>query len=193
MAFLPPALPYEKHALEPQLSVDWISERYDGRHRQCLARLNSLVADSPLADASLEDLLHSAFGETFSLAAEAWSLTFYWHCLAPRGGGKPAGAMARAIEAAFGSFDQFERNMTAAARDNRTSAWSWLVQDANGNLVVIDSPCPLASGHFPLLAIEASGPGAHSPQTPDHRAYLKAVWKVINWDFVARQHADVGG
>lgn len=180
MEFQLPALPYEKKALEPHLSAERVTRLYDGLHRDCVTQLNQRVADSIDADKSLEALLHSTSGELFELAAQAWNLTFYWHCLAPKGGSEPSGPLGSAIGARYGGVTRFQQALNTAALSNDTAQWSWLVQTAGGSLAIIDSDCPMALGHHPLLVVEATD------HLDERRRYLQQVWHVINWDFIAQ-------
>ncbi|MCV5372721.1 superoxide dismutase [Fe], partial [Escherichia coli] len=88
-------------------------------------------------------------------AAQIWNHTFYWHCLAPNAGGEPTGAVADAINAAFGSFEEFKAKFTDAAINNFGSSWTWLVKKADGSLEIVNTSnaaTPLTEeGTTPLL------------------------------------------
>ena len=79
---------------------------------------------------SLEDIIRSASGGIFNNAAQIWNHTFYWHCLSPQGGGEPTGAIAEAINKAFGSFSQFKEQFSTTAATTFGSGWAWLVKTA---------------------------------------------------------------
>ena len=85
---------------------------------------------------SLEEIIKTASGGIFNNAAQVWNHTFYWHCLTPNGGGVPTGALAAAIDAAFGSFDKFKEEFTKSAVTNFGSGWTWLVKKADGSLAL---------------------------------------------------------
>src|SRR3546814_3689550 len=100
-----PPLPYERHALEPHISAETVDFHYGKHQRAYVDRLNELVADTPFAEATLEDSVRGAQGAMYDNAAQAWNHAFYWQCLRPAaggGGGEPAGALAEAIDKAFG-------------------------------------------------------------------------------------------
>ena len=118
MAFELPALPYEKNALEPHISAETIEYHYGKHHQTYVTKLNELVAGTEFEGKSLEDIIKTSNGGVFNNAAQVWNHTFYWHCLSPNGGGEPTGALADAINAAFGSFDKFKAELRAQAAGN---------------------------------------------------------------------------
>ncbi len=188
MAFELPALPYDTRSLEPHLSREAVAGRYGRDHRTHVERLNALVAGTEHEGRSLEAILHAASGETFAQAAEAWNLTFFWHCLSPRGGGEPGGELAAAIAAGFGSIEEFRRAFEARALTG--AGWTWLVRDTHGGLVIRELDTPLVHGVIPLLGVEVRerAYGHDYPGAPE--AYLAALWRVVNWDFMAQNLAD---
>lgn len=112
MAIELPPLPYDRSALEPHISSETVDFHHGKHQRAYVDRLNQLVAGTEFAEATLEDIVRKAQGALFNNAAQAWNHAFYWNCLKPAaggGGGEPAGALATAIEATFGSLDGFRK------------------------------------------------------------------------------------
>ncbi len=80
---------------------------------------------------SLEEIVRKASGGMFNNAAQVWNHTFYWNCLAPKGGGEPSGTLADAIDKAFGSFDALQEGVHEDRGRQFGSGWAWLVKNAD--------------------------------------------------------------
>ncbi|MDR5892589.1 Fe-Mn family superoxide dismutase [Halomonas mongoliensis] len=189
MVFELPALPYDRQALEPHISARTLDYHYGRHHRAHVARLNALVAGTEQADRSLEEIIATASGELFDQAAEVWNHTFFWHCLSPQGGGEPAGALAEAIAARFGSFEGFKEAFGAAAAAHFGSGWTWLVRTAEGDVELLgtrNADTPIAHGQTPLLAVDVWEHAYYLDYQNARPAYLEAIWALVNWAFVAQ-------
>lgn len=190
MAFELPPLPYEKNALEPYISSETIEYHYGKHHQAYVNKLNALVEGSQWADQSLETIIKEADGSIFNNAAQIWNHTFYWHCLSPEAGGEPSGELADAINASFGSFDAFKKQMTEKAAGHFGSGWAWLVRDTNGELAITTSDNannPIRLGQRPLLTCDV-WEHAYYIDTRNNRAkYIDQFWHIVNWAFVAEQ------
>ncbi len=187
-----PALPYPENALDPVISARTIGFHYGKHHKGYLDKLNELVAGKPLADLSLEDIVKKSAAEKasaaiFNNAAQVWNHTFYWNGLKPKGGGKPAGALAASIEASFGGFDGFKKELTDAAMGQFGSGWAWLVLEA-GKLKIVKTPnaeTPLTmAGMTPLLTIDVWEHAYYLDYQNRRKDYTVAVIdSLLNWDF----------
>ena len=126
-----PPLPYEMDALAPHISKETLEYHYGKHHKAYVDNLNNLIPNTEFAGKSLEDIVKTApQGPIFNNAAQVWNHTFYWHSLSPQGGKTPSGALAEAINKAFGSFDQFKEQFTKVAIGTFGSGWAWLVKKA---------------------------------------------------------------
>ncbi len=153
-----PDLPYADDALAPHISAETISYHYGKHHASYVAKLNGLIADTPLADKSLEEIVRESNGGIFNNAAQIWNHTFYWESLSPNGGGQPEGAIADAINRSFGNYETFRTAFTNAAATQFGSGWAWLVESAAGVLELrqtANAETPLTEeGVKPLLTID---------------------------------------
>ncbi len=193
MAFTLPELPYAQDALEPHISAETLSYHYGKHHNTYVVKLNGLIEGTELADKSLEEIIKSSTGGIFNNAAQVWNHTFYWNCLAPNAGGQPSGELAAAIDASFGSFDEFKAKFTDSAVNNFGSSWTWLVKNADGSLAIVNTSnaaTPLTDeGVTPLLTCDLWEHAYYIDYRNVRPDYLNAYWSLVNWDFVAKNLA----
>jgi Fe-Mn family superoxide dismutase len=181
-----PPLPYAKDALAPHISAETLEYHYGKHHATYVANLNKLIPGTEFESLPLEDIVKKAAGGIFNNAAQIWNHTFYWSCLAPDGGGEPAGALADAINKAFGSFAQFKEKFTAAAVTTFGSGWAWLVKNADGSVAIestSNAGTPLKDGKQPLLTCDVWEHAYYIDYRNARAAYVEAFWKIVNWKF----------
>jgi Fe-Mn family superoxide dismutase len=186
-----PALPYADNALAPVISANTISFHYGKHHKTYVDNLNKLIADTEYADLPLEKIITLTAGKAdkiaiFNNAAQTWNHTFYWHSLAPKGGGEPPAALKQKIEAAFGSVDACKKELVTAATTQFGSGWAWLVLDA-GKLKVVktaNAETPISTAMKPLLTIDVWEHAYYLDYQNRRPDYVNAVLdKLINWNF----------
>src|SRR3974377_650761 len=97
-----PPLPYAKDALAPHISAETLEYHYGKHHAAYVANLNKLIPSTEFENLSREDIVRKATGGIFNNAAQIWNHTFYWNCLAPVGGGEPAGGLAAGVSPGVG-------------------------------------------------------------------------------------------
>ncbi len=192
MAHQLPALPYANDALAPTISAETIEYHYGKHHQTYVTNLNNLVPGTEFENASLEDIIMKASGGIFNNAAQVWNHSFYWNCLSPNGGGAPSGALADAINSAFGSFDEFKQKFSASAATNFGSGWTWLVKNSDGGVEIVNTSNaanPMTDGKTPLLTIDVWEHAYYIDYRNARPKYLEAIWGIVNWDFVAQNFA----
>ncbi|GJM37467.1 MAG: superoxide dismutase [Acidimicrobiales bacterium] len=184
-----PPLPYADDALDPHISERTISFHYGKHHASYVKNLNGLIEGTDLADASLEDIVRTAEpGGLFNNAAQVWNHTFYWNSMSPEGGGDPSGELAAAIEASFGSVDDFKQQFKDDATGNFGSGWTWLVRDGDGLAIVKtdDADTPLAHGQTALLTIDVWEHAYYLDYQNARPAYVDTfIEHLLNWNFAA--------
>jgi Fe-Mn family superoxide dismutase len=189
MTFEIEPLPYPMDALAPTLSAAAVALHYEKHHKGYVAKLEALTEGRPEASSTLVELICSAKGDLFNNAAQVWNHSFYWQCMRPRGGGKPAGSLLRALEASFGSFDSFRAEFAAAAVGEFGSGWAWLVRTAMGELRVTssdDADNPLRRGAVPLLAIDVWEHAYYVDYRNERARYVEGFLdQLANWEFVS--------
>lgn len=187
MAHQLPALPYAQDALEPVISAETLEYHYGKHHQAYVTNLNNLVPGTEFENASLEDIVMKSGGGIFNNAAQVWNHTFYWNGLSPHGGGEPSGALADAINSAFGSFGDFKAEFIKSAVGNFGSGWTWLVKNDDGSVAIVNTSnaaTPLRDGKTPLLTIDVWEHAYYVDYRNARPKYLEEIWKIVNWDFV---------
>ena len=185
-----PKLPYDMNALAPHISEETLEYHYGKHHKTYVDNLNKLIADTEFADLSLEDIIKKASGGIFNNAAQIWNHTFYWYCLSPDGGGAPTGALAQAIDKAFGSFDEFKQKFTTTAVTTFGSGWAWLVKNPDGSLAIqstSNAGTPLTEGKTPLLTCDVWEHAYYIDYRNKRPDYVGAFWNLVNWRYVSEQ------
>ena len=189
--FTLPPLPWAENALEPVISANTISFHYGKHHKTYVDNLNNLVKGTDYESAPLEKIINETAGKAdkagmFNNAAQVWNHTFYWNSMRSGGGGKPSGKIASMIDAAFGSYDNFKKELSTACVTQFGSGWGWLVQDGSALKVVktANAEVPFTKGQKPLLTIDVWEHAYYLDQQNKRAAYVDAVIdKLLNWDF----------
>jgi Fe-Mn family superoxide dismutase len=147
----------------------------------------AIEADASLQGKDLVELIRSTSGGTFNNAAQVWNHSFYWNSMSPNGGGAPTGAIADAINASFGSFDEFKTAFGAAAAGQFGSGWAWLVKNADGSLAITktgNAETPVSdAGVTPILTCDVWEHAYYVDYRNDRGGYVNAWWNIVNWDF----------
>lgn len=187
-----PALPYDASALEPIISAQTISFHYGKHHKAYFDNLNKLVANTPWAGMSLEELVLASAGHKdrepiFNNAAQAWNHNFYWKSLTPSPR-SPQGEFKQMIERDFGSFDNLKKQLAATSISQFGAGWGWLVVDRDRLKVVKTSNAevPFVQGMQPLLTVDVWEHAyylQYQNRRPDYVADV--LDKLLNWDFAA--------
>lgn len=193
MTFELPQLPYPLNGLEPHISKETLEYHYGKHHRAYVNKLNELVPNTEFANLSLEDIILKApAGPIFNNAAQVWNHTFYWHCMKPKGGGKPSGKLAEAIDKTFGSCEKFQQQLTEAGLTQFGSGWAWLVKTQDGKLEVVktsNAGNPLTEKKKPLLTCDVWEHAYYIDTRNDRGKYINNFWQLVDWDFVAKNFA----
>ncbi|HEY0836410.1 MAG TPA: superoxide dismutase [Azospirillum sp.] len=197
MAFELPPLPYAYDALEPYMSSQTLHLHHDKHHQTYVTNLNNLTKDSPLANASLEEVVKQVAGDAskvaiFNNAGQVWNHTFYWQCMKKDGGGAIPSELEKRIVDAFGSVDKFKEEFSQAAITQFGSGWAWLYLD--GETLKIgktgNADTPLAHGHKPLLTVDVWEHAYYVDYQNRRADFVKAyIDSLVNWEFVAKQLA----
>ncbi len=207
MAHTLPQLPYAHNALEPHIDARTMEIHHGKHHQAYITNLNNAIAGNAELEAkSAEELIRDLStvpenirGAVRNNAGGHVNHTFFWTVMGPGKGGAPAGKLADAITAAFGSFDKFKEDFAKAGATRFGSGWAWLVVQ-DGKLAV----CSTANQDSPLMGKAVAGCEGtpilgldvwehayylnYQNRRPD---YIAAFWNVVDWDAVAANFAKV--
>ena len=193
MAIELPPLPYEKNALEPNISAETLEFHYGKHHQAYVTNLNNLIKGTEFESAALEDIIKKSSGGVFNNAAQIWNHTFYWHSMrSPNKDNTPAGKLADAINKAFGSLDKFKEEFTKSAVGNFGSGWTWLVKKPDGTVDIANTSnagTPLTTDNKALLTCDVWEHAYYIDYRNARAKYAEAFWGIVNWDFVAKNFA----
>lgn len=196
MAFELANLPYAFDALEPHIDARTMEIHHGKHHAAYTANLNAAVAGTALEGNSIEDILKNLDMNNMAVRNNGggfYNHNLFWNMMSPNGGGNPTGAVADAINSAFGSYEAFKELFSKAAATRFGSGWAWLcVKD--GNLEVCSTPNqdnPLmpnagCSG-TPILALDVWEHAYYLNYQNRRPDYIGAFYNVINWDEVNRR------
>lgn len=186
-----PPLPYAEDALDPVISARTVGIHYGKHHKTYVNNLNNLIADTELADLSLQEIITKTAGQAskagiFNNSAQIWNHTFYWNSLSQKGGGEPPLILKQKIESSFGDLDSCKKELATAAMTQFGSGWAWLVM--NGDKLEIaktaNAESPLSMGVKPLLVIDVWEHAYYLDYENRRIEYVNAVIeKLINWGF----------
>lgn len=194
-------LPYDKAALEPHIDATTMEIHHDRHHKAYVDNLNKAIAGNVALEAKTLDQILEDLGSVPDAVRGAirnnggghWNHTFFWYILGPKAGGAPTGKLADAINAAFGSFTDFQAKFENAGMTRFGSGWAWLVSNG-GKLEIVstanqDNPlmgkAVAGCEGTPLLGVDVWEHAYYLKYQNKRADYLKAVWNVINWNAVA--------
>lgn len=192
-----PKLPYAYDALAPVIDTQTMTIHHTKHHQGYVNNLNAAIAkESSLAGKSVEELLKdlSALPESVRTAVRNnggghANHTLFWTIMqAPKESNSPSGKLAEAIASKFGSVEKFQEVFAAAAAGQFGSGWAWLVKSKDGLEVVAtaNQDSPLSAGKTPLMGIDVWEHAYYLNYQNRRADYIKAWWKVVNWDQVAK-------
>lgn len=197
MAFTLPALPYAVDALEPHIDKMTMEIHHGKHHAAYVTNLNAAVAGTAMETMSIEDICKEISKHPMPVRNNGgghYNHSLFWSIMSPSGGGAPKGALADAINASFGSFEEFKTKFTQAGATRFGSGWAWLCVEG-GKLVV----CSTANQDNPLMGEGCNGTPILAMDVWEHAYYLhyqnrrpdyiNAFFNVINWEVVAKKFA----
>ena len=209
MAYTLPALPYANDALEPHIDARTMEIHHDKHHNGYVTNLNKALEGSGVAEQSIEDLCRSIeqVPENIRTAVRNnggghANHSLFWTVMGPTGGGQPAGALAAAIDAELGGFQQFQQDFSQAAATRFGSGWAWLSVDnglsdtGGGKLVVESTPNqdnPYMTGCTPVLGLDVWEHAYYLNYQNRRPDYIAAFFNVIDWNAVAQRYEQAKG
>ena len=200
MSFQLPKLPYAYDALEPYIDARTMEIHYTKHHNGYTTNLNNAIAGTDLESKSIEEILDTLDMSNAAVRNNGggfYNHTLFWEVMSPNGGGEPSGALADAINTAFGSYDSFKDVFSKAAATRFGSGWAWLCVHKGGAVEVCSSPNqdnPLMDGvgcgGKPILGLDVWEHAYYLNYQNRRPDYINAFFNVINWDEVSKRYKD---
>lgn len=199
MAFELPKLPYAYNALETHIDAKTMEIHHSKHHQAYVTNLNNAIKDTDADKLSIEEICKNISKYPMPVRNNGgghFNHSLFWTILKPQGGGEPTGALAEAINKAFGTFADFKTQFAAAATTRFGSGWAWL-SVSGGKLVVSSTPNqdnPLMDvaevKGTPILGLDVWEHAYYLHYQNRRPDYIAAFWNVVNWDEVARRFAE---
>lgn len=191
MKFELPKLPYATDALEPVIGKQTIELHY-GKHLQTyINNLNNLIQGTKFENADLETIVKESDGGIFNNAGQTLNHNIYFLSFSPNGGGQPSGKLAEAINAEWGSFENFKKEFNAAGAALFGSGWVWLAKDKAGKLQITkeqNAGNPITKGLTPLLGFDVWEHAYYLDYQNRRADHLTELWKIIDWKAVEARY-----
>ncbi len=198
MAFELPNLPYAHDALEPHIDKQTMEIHHGKHHNGYTTKLNAAIEGTDLAGKSIEDILANCADNAAvrNNGGGYYNHCLFWEVMSPNGGGQPSGELADAINAAYGSFDEFKSAFSTAAGTRFGSGWAWLCVHPGGKVEVCstanqDNPLMngIGCGGTPILGLDVWEHAYYLKYQNRRPDYVSAFFNVINWDEVSKRYA----
>nr|WP_298792488.1 superoxide dismutase [uncultured Allomuricauda sp.] len=199
MAFELPKLPYAYDALEPHIDARTMEIHHTKHHNGYTTKLNGAIAGTDLEGKGIMDILSGLDMSNDAVRNNGggfYNHCLFWEAMSPNGGGAPSGDLAAAIDEAFGSFDAFKEQFSAAAGTRFGSGWAWLCVHKGGKLEICSTanqdnpimPGIGCTGH-PILGLDVWEHAYYLNYQNRRPDYVSAFFNVINWDKVSDNYA----
>lgn len=200
MAFELPQLPYAYDALEPHIDARTMEIHHTKHHNAYTSNLNAAIAGTDLEGKTIENILINLDKSNAAVRNNGggfYNHNLFWTVMSPNGGGLPTGDLLAAIEASFGTFEEFKAKFAKAGATQFGSGWAWLTVQKGGKLEVVGTPNqdnPLmpevaGNGGTPILGMDVWEHAYYLNYQNRRPDYIEAFFSVINWTEVARRFA----
>jgi Fe-Mn family superoxide dismutase len=199
MAFELPKLKYAFDALEPNIDARTMEIHHDKHHAGYTSKLNDAIAGTDNEGKTIENILENLDKANTAVRNNGggyYNHNLYWEIMSPNGGGKPEGELAKAIDAAYGSFDAFKEEFSKAGAGQFGSGWAWLCAHKNGKVEICSTPNqdnPLmpgvGCGGIPVLGMDVWEHAYYLNYQNRRPDYINAFFNVIDWKEVAAKYA----
>ena len=188
-----PELPFAKDALAPHMSADTLDFHHGKHHNAYVVKGNELLEEAGLEADSLEQLVMEAAkagGGLFNNVGQHYNHSFFWNSISPNGGGQPTGSVADAINASFGSYENFKAEFVGAGVGQFGSGWVWLAAEGETLKIVktANADTPLTEGLRPILVCDVWEHAYYLNYQNRRPDYIAAFFNVINWHAVSDRY-----
>ena len=203
MAYTLPQLPYPTNALEPHIDARTMEVHHGKHHKAYVDNVNKALEGRGLAEQSIEDLCRNIDRIPEDIRTMVRNNggghanhSLFWTIMTPKGGGKPGGDLAKAIDGELGGFDKFKDDLSKAAIGRFGSGWGWLSVDKSGKLSVESTPNqdnPYMMGKTPILGVDVWEHAYYLLYQNRRPDYVGAWWNVVDWNAVENRYKAARG
>ena len=184
-----PELPFARDALAPHMSADTLDFHHGKHHNAYVVKGNELLEGAGLEADSLEKLVMQAAkagGGLFNNVGQHYNHSFFWNSISPSGGGQPTGSVADAINASFGSYENFKAEFVGAGVGQFGSGWVWLAAEGETLKIVktANADTPLTEGLRPILVCDVWEHAYYLDFQNRRPDFLSSFLdNLVNWEF----------
>lgn len=200
MAFQLPNLPYAYDALEPHIDARTMEIHHTKHHNGYTTKLNAAIEGTDLSGKTIEEIMKDLDMSNTAVRNNGggfYNHVLFWEVMSPNGGGAPDGELGQAIDAAYGSFENFKEQFSSAAATRFGSGWAWLCVHPGGKVEICSTPNqdnPLmpgvGCGGHPILGIDVWEHAYYLHYQNRRPDYIQEFFSVINWAKVAAYYAE---
>ncbi|MBT8204744.1 MAG: superoxide dismutase [Eudoraea sp.] len=200
MAFQLPNLPYAYDALEPHIDARTMEIHHTKHHNGYTTKLNAAIEGTDLSGKTIEEIMKDLDMSNTAVRNNGggfYNHVLFWEVMSPNGGGTPDGELGQAIDAAYGSFENFKEQFSSAAATRFGSGWAWLCVHPGGKVEICSTPNqdnPLmpgvGCGGHPILGIDVWEHAYYLHYQNRRPDYIQEFFSVINWAKVAAYYAE---
>jgi Fe-Mn family superoxide dismutase len=196
-SFQLPSLPYAADALEPHIDARTMEIHHGKHHQAYVTNLNQALSGTGSEGLSIEDICINVSRLPTAVRHNAgghYNHSLLWTIMSPRGGGLPKRGLLDAINDAFGSFEEFKRQFSAAGANRFGSGWVWLIV-ARDKLLISSTPNqdnPIMDvadiKGFPILGMDVWEHAYYLKYQNRRADYITAFWNVVNWEEIEKRY-----
>jgi Fe-Mn family superoxide dismutase len=189
-------IPYTYDALEPHIDARTMEIHHTKHHQAYTDKLNAALTESGNTETSIENILRNISSHSTAVRNNAggfYNHNLFWEFMTPGGANMPSGELAEKINQAFGSFENFKEQFTAASMNRFGSGWAWLVKKNDGTLAITstanqDNPMmdvvPVDQQGTPILGLDVWEHAYYLNYQNKRADYVQVFFSIINWDVV---------
>jgi superoxide dismutase, Fe-Mn family len=188
-----PPLPYAYQALEPVIAEEIMRLHHTKHHQSYVDGLNKAEKEMKKArDKGDYSLIKHWEREAAFNGSGHYLHTIFWNVMSPDGGGKPSGKLMQAINDTFGSFNQFKKHFSEAAKKVEAVGWAilvWAPRSQRLEILTAEKHQNLTQWDtIPLLVLDVWEHAYYLQYKNERAKYVENWWNVVNWSEVESRY-----
>ncbi len=197
-------LDYATNAWEPWIDQTTVETHHGKHHATYTKNFNDLVEKAGLTGKTAEEILGNLDAVSDTTLRQGlknqgggyYNHNLYFEMFSPNATKAPAGKLADAINAKFGSLDTCKEEINKLAVAQFGSGWAWLSADKSGNLYVSnslnqDNPISGGTGQIPLIALDVWEHAYYLKYKNLRPDYINAFWEILDWKKVEKRYESI--